>query len=303
MKTKKIESTKRATNYYKLHLPILLLVTLFILLSSTQSIAQNKQHKGKGNYASLAIDRINGERYGWAVNYKSQDEADRRALKECKRKGGNGHIVLRFKGGCGVFVVDKRNPGLYGWGTADTHEKAKNRAMDEARARGGKNLKVRVWGCNSSDLVYSKDVQPSIKGVYYFYFTKSSKDKKCFITDVLYQPNVAKKNNDSWVWTSDAKQKMKRRATKFLDAVEDNLYGYLGELKKKVIKRISLDWKGANELDINNKAINLPNSDRKKKLGKAITAIRKSFKKDGYKIFNINVLSYPQRYTIFNKKN
>jgi hypothetical protein len=112
--------------------------------------AERVTHDPKAGSASLAIDRANGSRYGWAVDWPSWTEADRRALQECQRLGGNCQVVLRFKGGCGAYAADQaKGSSVYGWGTAIRRQEAENRAWDEARQRGATNLVTRVWGCNS----------------------------------------------------------------------------------------------------------------------------------------------------------
>jgi hypothetical protein len=104
----------------------------------------------RGNTASLAIDRRDGTRYGWAVDYQTVDSADRRALGECGRDGSKCHVVLRFTGGCGAYAADTaRGSTAYGWGTARTRADAESRAHSEARNRGATNVVTRVWGCNS----------------------------------------------------------------------------------------------------------------------------------------------------------
>lgn len=104
----------------------------------------------KGNIASLAIDRRNGSRYGWAVDYKTVEEADARALEECGKDGSKCHVVLRFTGGCGAYAADfAKGSTVYGWGTARARQAAESRAHSEARRRGGTNVSTRVWGCNS----------------------------------------------------------------------------------------------------------------------------------------------------------
>lgn len=104
----------------------------------------------RGSIAALAIDRRNGERYGWAVDYSTREAADRRALQECSRTGGSCQIVLRFTGGCGAYAVDRsRGSTAWGWGTAGDRGGAEGRAAAEARKRGGTNIATRVWGCNS----------------------------------------------------------------------------------------------------------------------------------------------------------
>jgi hypothetical protein len=107
-------------------------------------------HDPRGNTASLAIDRRNGSRYGWAIDYPNVGQSDERALAECSRDGSSCQIVLRFTGGCGAYAADSaRGSTAYGWGTAPSRSAAESRARDEARKRGGTNVGTRVWGCNS----------------------------------------------------------------------------------------------------------------------------------------------------------
>ncbi|MFY0673420.1 MAG: DUF4189 domain-containing protein [Bacteroidia bacterium] len=242
-----------------------------------------------GDYGSLAIDARNGNAYGWAVNYNSWSESDARALEECRKYGGNCHVVLNFKGGCGAYVVEKGNPYLYGWGVGKSREQAEQIAMDEARAQGGKDLVVRVWGCNGEsplqDTVYH---DPNYKGVFGFYFTKSDDDMKCFISPYYYIPAAAQKSGSSWVFSADAKERMTPQATKFLDAVEDNLYGYLGDLKDKVITRGELDWKGLNEVDYTNHTISYTSvAERKEIIENSIAKVTASMRDSGYEVIEV----------------
>lgn len=117
--------------------------TLAILVAFASPAEAQRYKQG-----ALAIDRNDGERYGWAIDYSSQSEADERALREC---GEGCRIVLRFSEGCGAYVVERGNPTLYGWGTHTTRAAAEARARQEARDRGGVDLVLRVWGCNSVD--------------------------------------------------------------------------------------------------------------------------------------------------------
>lgn len=162
-------------------------------------------------------------------------------------------------------------------------------AMNEARERGGTNLVVRVWGCNSDNLVDSKYTPPSIKGVYGFYFMQSEREKKCFISDIYYQPNVAQKTSNGWKWTDNAESIMTPIGDAFLDVIEDNLYGFLGdELREKVIEGRVVDWSGLNEVDQDNASISLrSNIERKQKLEKTITEIRGIMKNNGFEIIDV----------------
>jgi hypothetical protein len=98
------------------------------------------------SYAALAIDHNAGSAYGWAVNHYTQRNADNAALENC---GRGCHVVLRFYGGCGAYAVERGNDSLYGWGKAATEYEAKQRAEREVRRRGGRDVVIRVWGCNA----------------------------------------------------------------------------------------------------------------------------------------------------------
>ena len=63
-------------------------------------------HDSQAGSASLAVDRRQGSRYGWAIDYANWDQSDARALLECQRNGGSCQIVLRFTGGCGAYAAD-----------------------------------------------------------------------------------------------------------------------------------------------------------------------------------------------------
>ncbi len=240
-------------------------------------------------YAALAIDQIAGKRYGWAVEYETQSEADQRALTECEKNGGECHVVLRFEGGCGAYVVERGNNSLYGWGTASTKAEAETRAMQEARAIGGKDLVVRVWGCNGGELLNSEEGEEMRKGIFYFHFTYSDYWKRAFISDLMYEPGIATKSGGKWTYTSDAESALTPKADQFMDFVEENLYGYLGEYKDEAYTRVSLDWEGMNEVKNNNSALDMSLADRKSRVEKGIQSIIQQMEDDGYEIIKVNI--------------
>ena len=262
----------------------LFLVTAVVLIFNTLKAQDN------GNYASLAIDARNGDAYGWAVNYESQGEANKRALQECEEAGADCHIVLKFEGGCGAYVVERNNPNLYGWDVANTRAEAEAIAKEEARALGGTNLVVRVWGCNSEELINSEVTNPPLKGVYGFYFLKSDDDKKGFLSELYYQPGVVQNNGGTWEWTSDAEQKLSPRAQTFVDAMEEDLYGFLDmETRNKVIKRLPLDWEGVSEINpLKNKVATESTAERKAFMEKVIAGLKKAVSEDGYELVEIS---------------
>lgn len=104
-------------------------------------------------YGALAIDRTNGFYYGWAYDYATQAEAEKRAVEECNKKGGNGSVVLTWSGpGCAAYrTIDGSVGTAYGWGVAKTKEAADAIALKECQKRSnGLPASNFVWGCNSA---------------------------------------------------------------------------------------------------------------------------------------------------------
>ncbi|MEO7887293.1 MAG: DUF4189 domain-containing protein [Polaromonas sp.] len=96
---------------------------------------------------ALAIDTLQGEKYGFSFNHPSSDLADQRSMREC---GADCSIVLRFAGQCGAYAADQaKGSNAYGWGTGSTSSNTQARAMSECRAKGGSSCKVRAWGCDA----------------------------------------------------------------------------------------------------------------------------------------------------------
>lgn len=96
---------------------------------------------------ALAIDALQGEKYGFSFNHPSVDQADQRSLREC---GADCAVVLRFGGECAAYAADQaKGSNAYGWGTGSTSANTQARAMSECRAKGGSSCKVRAWGCDA----------------------------------------------------------------------------------------------------------------------------------------------------------
>ena len=97
---------------------------------------------------SLAIDTLQGEKYGFSFNHPSANQADQRSLREC---GADCAVVLRFSGECGAYAADQaKGSNAYGWGTGNNSANTQARAMSECRAKGGSSCKVRAWGCDAT---------------------------------------------------------------------------------------------------------------------------------------------------------
>ena len=104
---------------------------------------------------SLAIDTLQGEKYGFSFNHPSIDQADQRALREC---GGDCSVVLRFRAECGAYAADQaKGSNAYGWATGATSSIVQQRANSECRSKGGSSCKVRAWGCDAASSSSAQD--------------------------------------------------------------------------------------------------------------------------------------------------
>lgn len=115
-----------------------LAVGMLLLLAGSHAMAAG----------SLAIDTLQGEKYGFSFNHPSIDQADQRSMREC---GADCSVVLRFGGECAAYAADQaKGSNAYGWGTGSTSSNTQARAMSECRAKGGSSCKVRAWGCDAN---------------------------------------------------------------------------------------------------------------------------------------------------------
>lgn len=113
-------------------------LSLFLALTGSHAIAAG----------SLAIDTLQGEKYGFSFNHSSANQADQRSMREC---GADCAVVLRFSGECGAYAADQaKGSNAYGWGTGSSSANTQARAMSECRAKGGSSCTVRAWGCDAT---------------------------------------------------------------------------------------------------------------------------------------------------------
>ena len=97
---------------------------------------------------ALAIDGGQGNRYGWAINYESVQDARQEALSQC---GSGCSVVLTFER-CAAYAADQASAStVYGWAESfDSSQRAREGALGWCRSRGGLQCIVRAWGCNGS---------------------------------------------------------------------------------------------------------------------------------------------------------
>lgn len=115
-----------------------LFFTLLLVLAGGRAMAAG----------ALAIDSLQGEKYGFSFNHPNSEQAEKRALREC---GPDCAVVLRFRGECGAYAADQaKGSNAYGWGAGATSSVVQQRALSECRVRGGSSCKVRSWGCDAT---------------------------------------------------------------------------------------------------------------------------------------------------------
>jgi len=103
-------------------------------------------------FGALAVDRAKGFAFGFSFDQPSRADAERRALDEARKRGGNGTVVLVWSGdGCGAYrTVDAKDGDAYGWGVARTRPEADAIAQREAMKRSkGSVTWNNAWACNS----------------------------------------------------------------------------------------------------------------------------------------------------------
>ncbi|MCP3671824.1 MAG: DUF4189 domain-containing protein [Gammaproteobacteria bacterium] len=105
-----------------------------------------------GPWGALAVDQNKEFIYGWSHDYSSDSAAKKRALAECKKRGGECSIVLVYTGpGCGAYRTTPANQGnAYGWGVHKEKSQALSLAMANCQKRAGAKATCtnHVWSCN-----------------------------------------------------------------------------------------------------------------------------------------------------------
>ena len=95
-------------------------------------------------YGAIAYNKNTG-RYGWSTNYKTQDEANDRALDEC---GRGCRVVMRFWGEYRGALARGDN-SAWGATSGPTDEGTRRTAIETCRKYRGTNCSVLVSACNT----------------------------------------------------------------------------------------------------------------------------------------------------------
>ena len=87
--------------------------------------------------------------WGGSWNYDDDSDARDRALSECK--GRNCRVVTSFSGLCAAFAIDRaRSCGAWGWATRESRSQARNVAIRECEAAGGRDCRIRAQFCDGN---------------------------------------------------------------------------------------------------------------------------------------------------------
>lgn len=94
---------------------------------------------------ALAVGKCGA--YGYAFDSGTMQEAQTRAVGECKGPGCR--IVASVQRQCAALAVDARNVcGPHGWATARTLGRAQNVAAQQCYRYGGRDCVIRAWLCD-----------------------------------------------------------------------------------------------------------------------------------------------------------
>ena len=116
--------------------------------TTPQTVSKNSR------YGALAIDKAQGNTYGWAVDYASLAEARAESVAQCNKVSASPcEMVLEFGNTCASYAIDAaRGSTAYGWDHAPTRAQADAAALKYCTERGGSGSKclLRVWGCTGN---------------------------------------------------------------------------------------------------------------------------------------------------------
>jgi Domain of unknown function (DUF4189) len=134
-----------ARMYWYRRITIALSLLLMLGGSATAPALAQDSDPNAGIYGSIAYNESTGA-YGWSRNYKTQDEADDRAMEECGRRC---KVVMQFWGEyCGALA--KSPNGAWGTASGATDREARRKTLDTCRSYRGTNCAILVSRCNDA---------------------------------------------------------------------------------------------------------------------------------------------------------
>src|SRR5258706_15874379 len=107
-----------------------LLLTLAVVMATAPALA-----------AHGALATAEDGRFGWSHDYRTQFEADRKAVQECGRRCT---ILFQFRDTCAAYATGYG--GAFGWERSDDERYAREIALERCRQH-TRDCRVRVSTC------------------------------------------------------------------------------------------------------------------------------------------------------------
>jgi hypothetical protein len=82
------------------------------------------------------------ERFGWSRDFRTQGQADRKALEECGRRC---RILFQFKDSCAAYATGRA--GAAGWEISNSETPARDMALERCR-RHSRDCRLRMSACS-----------------------------------------------------------------------------------------------------------------------------------------------------------
>ncbi|MEM8854676.1 MAG: DUF4189 domain-containing protein [Devosia sp.] len=111
-------------------------IIVFTMLIAGSAAAQT--------YGAIAYSSRTGA-YGYSYDYSSRGAAERRALRECRKRAGGCVIATWFRNSCGALATAPRG----GWGAhwGNNRRQAQRKALRRCRQEGNNNCRIAVVTC------------------------------------------------------------------------------------------------------------------------------------------------------------
>jgi hypothetical protein len=120
-------------------------VAAVLMLAATSATAEPEAGNGAEEYFGAIAYSPTTRAHGWAYDYASRAEAERRAMAKCSRHAPDCFVPVWFRNACGALAIGFDGYGS-GWGAS--RKLAENYALQSCRRYSGGCWVVR-WVCTS----------------------------------------------------------------------------------------------------------------------------------------------------------
>lgn len=128
------------------------LLIVLILFAGCDVFAQGVARTVSSNtYGAIAVDLNDYRIYGLSSDSKNQSEAEKLAIKACKKNGGTCSTILSFSGeGCALLMYSPSNPKIGVWVVAKTKFEAEEMAQAKIEKENTNSDELKsTWACNA----------------------------------------------------------------------------------------------------------------------------------------------------------